>query len=161
VAAVSPRTLPVPVIDPADLAAILPSLTPEEAALYASLATLVLEAALWPNEVPQPLPPPVNAAGLSIAVRLAYSGEAGGEGGAGPVVSESIGGYTYRLATPEALGEAMSLTNAERALLGPWLPVNASAFDISTLGSSYWWPPEWWQRDYDRLEAPPEPEVSP
>jgi hypothetical protein len=152
--AVSPRTLPEPVIDPADLQAILPSLTPEEAALYASLATLVLEAVMWPSAVPSPLPPPVNAAGLSIAVRLAQAGEAGGEGGAGPVVSETIGGYTYRLATPDSLASGFALTNAERALLGPWLGQD-EAFDFSTLGGSYVWPADWWQRDYDRLEEEP------
>lgn len=158
--AVVPTSLPPPVIDPADLQAILPNLTEEEATLYASLATLVLQAAMWPDDVPEPLPPPVNAAGLSIAVRLAQAGEAGGAGGAGPVVSETIGGYTYRLATPDSLGSAFALTDAERELLGPWLG-ETDAFDFSTLGTAYVWPPDWWQRDYDRLEAPPDPEPVP
>lgn len=156
-AAVAPRSLPAPVIDPADVQAIVPSLTTEEATLYASLATLVLEAVMWPNAVPTPLPPPVNAAGLSIAVRLANAGEAGGEGGAGPVVSESIGGYTYRLAAPETFAQAFALTDGERELLEPWLG-SSEAFDVSTLGTVYAWPADWWQRDYDRLEQPPEPE---
>jgi len=138
----------------------MPGLSPEEATLYASLATLVLEAVMWPTPVPDPLPPPVNAAGLSIAVRLAQAGEAGGEGGVGPVVSETIGGYTYRLATPDSLASGFALTDAERALLAPWLGED-TAFDFSTLADAYVWPDDWWQRDYDRLEAPPMPDPEP
>lgn len=141
------RTLPPPAIDPADVQAILPTLSPEDAALYASLATLALQAAVWPNTLPTPLPPPLNAAGLAIATRLAMAGESSGEG-VGPVVSESIGAYTYRRVTPATLDSALSLTEQERKLIRPWLG-QASAYDVRTgLGELYAWPGDWWQRDY-------------
>jgi len=152
------RSLPPPVLDPEDLLAILPSLTPEEAALYASLATLVLQSVIWPNSIPDPLPPPVQTAGLSIAVRLARAGEAAGNE-LGSVVSESIGAYTYRLASPATFDSALSLTDAERTLLRPWLG-QTSAYDVRTaLPTEYAWPPGWWQSDYDVLEYPPGTDV--
>ena len=149
----APQSLPDPVIDPADLEAIMPGLTPEEASLYCSLATLALEAVCWPMPIPAaPLPAPLELAGLSIATRLAAAGEAAGEGGA--VVSESIGSYTYRLATPLALDQALSLTDAERDLLRPWAG-QTGVYDLSVLGPTLDWPLGWWQADYDRLEVTP------
>ena len=147
------RTLPAPVIDPADVQAVVPSLTPDEAQLYASLATLALQAAFWPNPIPpEPQPAPIEAAGLSIAVRLATAGEAAGGDAAGPVVSESIGGYTYRLATPAALDQAMQLSDAEYKLLRPWLG-QGTAYDIGVGYGPPAWPADWWQRDLDRIEV--------
>jgi hypothetical protein len=151
VASVEPRTLPPPVIDPADVQAVLPSLTPEEATLYASLATLALSAAAWPNPLPAaPLPAPLHSVGLSLAVRLAASIEATSES-AGQVVSESIGAYTYRLANPLSFDGALKLTETERDLARPWLG-QASVYDVRTgLAHVYDWPDDWWQRDLDRL----------
>jgi hypothetical protein len=149
---VEPRTLPPPAIDPGDLQAIFPSLTPEDASLYASLATLALQAVCWPNALPAPLPPPLNAVGLAMATRLAASLETA-QTGAGQVVSESIGAYTYRLASPVTVDAALQLTEAERKLIRPWLG-QASVYDVA-LGTAYVWPPDWWARNYDLLEYPP------
>jgi hypothetical protein len=148
------RSLPPPLIDPADVAAILPSLSEEDAALYASLATLALQALCWPNDVPSPPPPPVQTVGLAIATRLAVAGESAAEGGGGAVVSESIGAYTYRLANPGTFDSALALSEGEKQLLRPWLG-QASAYDVWTAPEFFLWPPDWWQRDYDRLEYPP------
>jgi hypothetical protein len=147
------RSLPPPVIDPDDVAALVPGLSPEDAELYASLATLALEAVCWPNSVPDPLPPPVQAAGLAISVRLARAGESG-TGAGMPVVSESIGSYTYRLATPETLDAALALTEGELDLLRPWLG-QARVYDVSVAGWGSWLPLDWWQRDLDHLDGPP------
>jgi hypothetical protein len=149
-AAAGPRTLPPPLIDPDDLEALLPWLTPEDAVLYASLATLALEAALWPTPVPEPLPPPVQAAGLAIGVRLARAGESSSSS-SGPVVSESIGAYTYRLASPASLEAAFALTEAERKLLHPWLP--SGVYELDLVAGAYPWPADWWQRNLDTYEG--------
>ena len=148
-----PRSLPAPVIDPSDLQRIVPSLSPEDAELYCSLATLALQAAFWPNPIPEPPPPPVQAVGLGVATRLAYAGESAGEGGA--VVSESIGAYTYRLASPGSLDSALRLTDDELDVLRPWLG-QSSVYDVRTGLSALGWPLDWWQRNYDVLELPPE-----
>lgn len=141
------RTLPQPVIDPADVQAILPSLSVEDATLYASLATLALQAATWPNALPpSPLPPPLYQVGLAIATRLAVAGETIQEGSS-QIVSESIGAYTYRIANPGTLDSALILTDAERKLIRPWLG-QASAYDVGT-GGSIVWPADWWQRNLD------------
>lgn len=153
------RSLPAPVIDPEDVRALVPGLSLEDATLYASLATLALEAALWPGSIPAaPLPSPLDLAGLSIATRLASAGAASGSGAT--VVSESIGSYTYRLATPLPLDVALAFTDAERKLLAPWLG-QTRVYDVSVSGATFGWPADWWQRDYDRLEYAPQPDVSP
>jgi hypothetical protein len=143
------RSLPSPVIDPEDLQALIPSLSPEDAALYCSLATLALEAVFWPNAIPSPLPPPVQAVGLAVATRLAYAGEGAGEGGGGAVVSESIGAYTYRLASPGTLDGALRLTDDERDLLRPWIG-QADAYSVATPSGYPALPWDWFQRDLDQ-----------
>jgi hypothetical protein len=144
------RALPPPLVDPSDVERLVPGISPDEAELYASLATLALQAAAWPRELPEPLPLPVQLVGLSVAVRLARAGEAGGGVGL-PVVSESIGAYTYRLAEPDTLDAALALSEAELELLRPWLG-HERVYDVSIAPwRRFGWPPDWWQRDLDRL----------
>lgn len=147
----APRALPPPAIDPEDLIALVPGTSPEDAARYCSLATLAVEAAIWPNTLPDPLPPPLHAATLAIAGRFARSGTAGGQPA---VVSESIGSYTYRLAEPLSADAALYLLDAELELLGPWLPEGKrSAFELHLGGAMVPWPVDWWQRNLDNREA--------
>jgi hypothetical protein len=138
---VTTTALPAPAIDPADVIALVPGTSPEDAARYASLATLAVQAAIWPNELPPaPMPAPLYAVTLMIAGRFARSG-----GGGAAVVSESIGGYTYRLATPTEGG--LALLADELDALGPWAP--SGAYDVSTYPSSAPLPYDYFQRDLD------------
>lgn len=136
------RSLPEPAIDPADVIALVPGTSPEDAYRYASLATLAVTAAVYPTVLPVPLPAPAYAVTLAVAGRFARSGGPGA-----PVVSESIGAYTYRLATPVAADEAFGLTDAELAALSPWGP--RKVYDVSVAGGRAGWPVDWWQRDLD------------
>jgi hypothetical protein len=151
----APSVLPPPLIDPADVQAIIEGLSPQDAELYASLATLALEAVAWPNALPAaPLPAPLYTVGLGMAVRLAMADQAISPDGTGAVVSESIGGYTYRLSAPGALDVAFQLSDAERKLIRPWLGQSA-AYDVSVGWGPLAWPADWWQnpwqRDLDRI----------
>lgn len=145
-AVVAPRALPPPAIDPDDLIALIPGLSPEDAERYCSLATLAVQAAIWPNELPPaPLPPPLYATVLTVAARLAGSAAPG----VGQVVSESIGSYSYHLANPPTLDAALGLTDSELDALEPWM-ARKTLFQLDVAGSSpYGWPVDWWQRDYD------------
>lgn len=154
-AAVAPRALPDPAIPPEDLQAVMPGLSLEDATRYCSLATLAVSAAIWPKVIPNPPnpPAPMYAALLSVATRFATVGEASGDSVSGmPVVSESIGSYSYRLQSPPTLDSILALTDAERNLLAPWLAPSAYMLDLAP---NPWvgWPIDWWQRDYDNLVA--------
>jgi hypothetical protein len=140
----SPRTLPPPAIDPEDIRAIIPGISPDDAATYASLATLAVEATIWPNVLPvAPLPPPLHAATLGIACRFARVG-----GTVETVVSETIGGYTYRLADPMTAEGAFALTDFELDAIEPWMS-QKSALSLHVGSSLVSWPIDWWQRDLD------------
>ena len=145
-----PTALPAAAIDPADVQAVLPGLTIEQATLAAQLATAAVQAVLWPNTIPDPPPPPVYAVLLAAAVRF---GRALEQGAALPVVSESIGSYSYRLATPATMDGAFGLTDAELAALDPWT-ARSGACTLDTWPRPAWpWPTDWWQRN---LETPPD-----
>jgi hypothetical protein len=146
---VEPRALPSPAIPPEDVQAILPSLTLEQATLAAQLATVAVEAALWPAAIPQPPPAPVYGVLLSVSVRF---GQAILQGATLPIVSESLGSYSYRLATPASLPSAFGLTDAELEALQPWS--SHGVYDVSIAGGAEPWPVDWWQRDVDNTEAP-------
>jgi hypothetical protein len=145
--AASERALPEPVIDPADVMALVPGTTIEEATAAASLATLALQAAVWPNPLPDPLPPPMYQAGLSCAARIARAGDPSGQ-----VVSESLGAYSYRVASATAPDVALYLTEAELDLLRPWLG-SPGVYDIDVTGSAAPWSYEWFQRNLDNVLA--------
>lgn len=143
---VTPTALPPPAIDPGDVQLVLPSLSPEQAALAAQLATAALQAALWPNPIPEPIPPPVYAVLLQVATRFGIAIE---QGTASPVVSESIGSYSYRLATPQGWGGAFGLSDDDLAALAPWMG-RAGVYDVSIVGGVSDWPPDWWQRNLEQ-----------
>jgi hypothetical protein len=130
--------------------AILPGLSPEQAQLAAQLATVAVEAAIWPLEIPEPVPAPMYEVLLSASVRF---GQAILQGTSLPVVGESLGSYSYRLAQPATLTGAFGLTSSELDALAPW--TRSGAYDVP-VGVGYQpWPVDWWQRDYDNLEGEP------
>ena len=144
---VSTRALPPSAIDPGDVIALVPGTSPEDAARCASLATLAVSAAIYPAELPPaPLPAPLHAVTLAVAGRFASTG-AGGS----PVVSESLGSYTWRRATP-ALADLLELTGGELKALGPWAGMQG-VYDVSTAGVGYGRPYDWFQRDLDNVLA--------
>lgn len=144
---VSTRALPPPAIDPGAVISLVPGTSPEDAARCASLATLAVQAALHPNELPPaPMPAPLYAATLAIAGRFVTSG-AGGS----PVVSESLGSYTWRRATP-ALADLLELSGGELKALAPWSG-KSSVYDVSIAGGGGTFPYDWFQRDLDNVLA--------
>ena len=142
------RTLPEPAFDPEDVQAFVPGLELADAELYASLATLALEAAVYPAALAAPLPAPFAVVALQVAARLAGSIPAGTEG---QVVSESIGSYTYRLATSPTRDVALILTEQEAELVSGGSA--AGAYELTTGAPAVAWSADWWQRDYDRPET--------
>ena len=151
---VAPTALPPPAIPPEDVNAIMPDLSPEQAALAAQLATVAVEAALYPNPIPDPIPAPVYSVLIQASVRF---GTAIAQGTALPIISQSLGSYSERLAAPVTLPGAFGLTEEQLEQLLPWSG-GGHAFELH-LRQSYAWPADYWQRDYDRLDAPPEEEA--
>lgn len=150
--AVSSTPLPDPIIDPDWIVAAVPGTTPEQALTCAQLATVAIESALWPATVPDPVPPPITAAALSIGTRLALAGAGGAEPTAGRVISESLGAYSYRLAQPPGIDAGWVLTDAERELLEPWLGTGG-VYELHTGAGADalpWW---WFQHDLDNQLA--------
>lgn len=150
---VSTRALPptaidtAPAIDPGHVIALVPGTSPEDAARCAALATLAVRAAIWPSELPPaPMPAPLYAVTLAIAGRFASTG-AGGS----PVVSESLGSYTWRRATP-ALADLVALSEGELDALRPWAGMSG-VYDVSIAGARGTWPYDWFQRDLDNVLA--------
>lgn len=126
---------------------------PEQAAELVALARLILNAALYPNELPaSPLPAPLEVA-LALVTRRLY--DLATEGGTRPVVSESLGAYSYRLADPASPESVFILSGPVLKLIGPWMPAGkGGVYELHTgrpwpLG----WPADWWQRDYDNWLA--------
>jgi hypothetical protein len=148
--AAAPRALPDPAIDPADVQAILPDLTLEQATLAAQLATVAVSAVLYPTPIPTPTPEPIYAVLLAAATR---AGIAILQGSALPVVSESLGSYSYRLATPQSLGGVFGLTDEELGWLEPWT-ARDTAYDIDV---APWagppWPFDWWQSNLEQPDG--------
>ena len=142
------RALPPPALDSCDLVGLVPGLDPATAERAVALATLVVTAALYPNPIPSPIPAPVAQVLLSVSLRVAGATTVGG----GQVVSESIGGYSYRLASPPSLDAAFGLTDAERDALAPWAG-SSGVYELTTGLGALGWPIDWWQRDYDNALA--------
>jgi len=146
----SSRSLPAPAIDACELERVM-GVDAADAQRAVVLATLAVEAAIWPNELPDPpLPAPLQAVLLTIATRIAGSTVPGSS----QVVSESIGAYSYRLAGPPSLDDALALSELERRALAPWMPAGKrSAYQLDTSYPMPAFPIDWWQRDYDNLVA--------
>lgn len=145
--AAAPRSLPESLVDPADLLALMPQLDPERAAQACQLASLAVLAYVWPNTIASPTPPPVYAVTLGLAARIATSAPAGGA-----LVSESLGGYSYRFSSPISPDEALWLTDAWKAMLDPFAAAK-QAFQLDTAPGPFPWPVDWWQRDLDNVDA--------
>jgi hypothetical protein len=139
-----PRLLPDPAIDPEDVLALAPGASEEQALAAARLATLMLQAAIYPRELPDPLPPNLYMAALMAAGRLARAGDPTGE-----VVSESLGSYSYRVQAPMPPEQALAFTEYELALIGQtWLDTGPGTTRTPTV-MPFAWPIDWWQRDFD------------
>lgn len=146
----SARALPAPAIDACDVERLFPELDPGDAERAVVLATLAVQAALWPNELPDaPLPAPLQAVMLTVAARIAASSSTGSQ----EVVSESIGAYSYRRETGAvATGGLLWLTEDELAALAPWSGHKA-VYELDVAARALGWPVEWWQRDLDDVQA--------
>jgi hypothetical protein len=138
---VAPHTLPSPVIDPADVQALVPGLSIEDATTAAKLATMSLESLLEPDAIPAPLPAKMYQATLTCAARIARSGDP-----AGQVVSESLGAYSVRRDPSTPADAAMYFNEDELKLLGFWAP---RVYDVRTPAVRDPYPYDWFQRDLD------------
>lgn len=129
------------------------SLPPEEVDELVALARLVLNAALFPNELPaDPLPAPLELALALVANRIWKLAETEGKG-ALPVISESLGSYSYRLATPDSPDSLLG--DRVLDLIRPWMPSGGQGvYELHVGGARPTsWPVDWWQRDYDNWLA--------
>ena len=140
-----------PVIVPPDELVTLLGLTPEEADRVSGLVQITIEAYVWPGVIPDPVPPPVHAVGLALAAR--FSGAALTKGGA--VLGETVGSYSYRLASPLTFDSVVLVLGELADALAPWAPRHSGAYTLDTAGGFGTWPVDWWQRDLDNLTAAP------
>ena len=93
--------------------------------------------------IPEPTPPPVQQACLSLAVGLVTASPGGA------VISETVGAYSYRLAAPKSLSLALVIDDVVAGLLRPWRPRVYDVRTPSQTGAS--WPVDWWQRNLDEV----------
>jgi hypothetical protein len=143
---VPPPVSPI-VVPPDELEALL-GLDAAEAARVSALVQIAIEAYLWPAAVPDPVPPPVHAVGLALAAR--FSGAALTKAGA--VVGETIGSYSYRLASPLTFDNVVLVLGDLAEQLNPWAPMHSRVYDLNVAPwPSVEWPADWWQRDLDNL----------
>ena len=143
----APRSLPVSLVDPADVIALVPGTSPEDAERYGQIATMSVTAAIWPCDMPAaPLPAPLYATLLAISARLAASG---GQIG-GTVQSESLGSYSYSKRAAETV--RFGLTQDELDAIEPW-SCQKSVLTLDVGAAFPTWPVDWWQRDYDNAIA--------
>jgi hypothetical protein len=134
------------IVTPEELETLL-GLEADEAARVAELVQITIEAYCWPNVIPDPVPPPVHAVGLALAARFA-----GAElSKAGSVVGETIGSYSYRLASPLTFDNVVTVLGELAEALGPWAPRHRRVYTLDTSGPPFDWPVDWWQRDLDRI----------
>jgi hypothetical protein len=125
-------------------------LTPEEADRCSQLVQIAVEAYLWPAAVPDPVPPPMHAVGLALAARFAGAQLTK----AGAITSETLGSYSYRLASPLTFDNVMTLMGEFADALVPWAPTHQGAYELDVSGGwpPSWWPADWWQRNLERLD---------
>lgn len=94
------------------------------------------------------MPPPIHAVGLALAAR--FSGAALTKAGA--VTSETIGSYSYRLASPLTFDNVVLVLGDLAAELDPWSTRHQTTYTLDTSPAvATVWPADWWQRDLDRL----------
>lgn len=135
------------IVPPDELETLL-GLDAAEAARVSELVQITVEAYCWPNVIEDPIPPPVHAVGLALAARFAGATLTK----AGTVVGESIGSYSYRLASPLTFDNVVTLLGDLAEALNPWAPRHEGTFTLDTWpGAGAAWPADWWQRDLDNL----------
>lgn len=141
-------------VDPDTITVLVPGTSADQALVCAQVATAVVASLVWPNALPDPTPPPMTLAATSIACRLAQAGAGGtpDQAANGRVVSESLGAYSYRLASPATLEDGFALTAAERELLEPWLSAS-KVYELTTGAAVLALPWDWFQRDLDNAVA--------
>jgi hypothetical protein len=148
---VSTRADALVIVPPDELVALL-GLDEAEAARVSALVQIAIESYIWPTAVPNPVPPPMHAVGLALAAR--FSGAALTKAGA--VVGETIGSYSYRLASPLTFDNVVLVLGDLAEQLNPWAPFHTRVYDLDTSPSSPAdWPVDWWQRDLDRIYGVP------
>lgn len=106
-----------------------------DAVLAAIDAAQALLSAFICEPVECPVPDPIRWATASIAAQLLTRPTPGTQ----PVVAETIGDYSYRLAAPTQV-EAVDLINGVRGMIWPWLCGWARV--SGTIVSPRVWPPE-------------------
>ena len=135
------------VVTPEELVELL-GLDADDADRAAQLVQITIEAYLWPDTIPDPVPPPIHAVGLALAAR--FSGAALTKAGA--VTGETIGSYSYRLASPLTFDNVVLLLGDLAEALDPWSTRHQSTYTLDTAPPALaGWPADWWQRDLDRL----------
>lgn len=137
------------IVEPDELETLL-GLDADEAARVSQLVQITVEAYCWPNVIEDPIPPPVHLVGLALAAR--FSGAELTR--AGSIVGETIGSYSYRLASPLTFDSVVTVLGELAEALGPWAPMHQGVYDVSTAPA--WledWPIDWWQSDLDRIYA--------
>lgn len=137
------------IVEPDELEALL-GLSAEEAERVSTLVQITIEAYCYPNVVEDPIPPPMHAVGLALAARFA-----GAElTKAGAIVGETIGSYSYRLASPLTFDNVVTVLGDLADALSPWAPRHTGSYTLETSPSELEaWPADWWQRDLDRIAA--------
>lgn len=134
------------IVTPDELVELL-GLTAEEAARVSQLVQITIEAYCWPGVIPDPVPPPVHAVGLALAARFAGAALTK----AGAITGETIGAYSYRLASPLTFDQVVLVLDDLADALNPWAPMHTTAFDVSVAGAPLGWPVDYWQRNFDNV----------
>lgn len=137
------------IVTPEELETLL-GLEPAEAERVSQLVQITVEAYCYPTVFTDPVPPPVHAVGLALAGRFAGAQLTK----AGAITSETLGSYSYRLASPLTLDQVLATLGPGLAdTLMPWAPMHWTAYEVDLRGGLAVWPADWWQRDLDNLLA--------
>jgi len=119
----------------------------DEATRIAELVQITIEAYCWPNVVADPIPPPMHMVGLALAAK--FSGAELSK--AGSILGETIGSYSYRLASPLTFDSILVVLGELADELSLWAPRHRRTGTLETVGPGLAWPVDWWQRDLDNL----------
>lgn len=144
-----------PVVTKADLQLYDPTLDDASATRLAELADEAVVAYLEPSPVPDPVPRRVRMVAIAHAFRVNRATTK-----SGGIVSESLGSYSYRLDRAVPLDSAIMLDDDLAKELAPWAPHRSKVYDVSValddVTRPSWWPADWWQRDLDTVDDPPQ-----
>lgn len=117
---------------PDELVVLAPELDLSGANRLLRIAARAIRAYIWPLELPDPVPPPLEQLVLKLALRVGRATP----NTSGAVVSESLGAYTYRLDRPLAMDAGLEIPDDLRKELAPWAPRGRQGvYDVDTSGS--------------------------